>query len=98
MNQSPVETASNYLKNKYGIIRVRVTHRHAERIGNLSSIREKSEYRQKLKDRDFITRLRTEPDSDSDKELMLLMNQSYYGIKAKKELIQRLKSMNLLKD
>jgi len=84
-----INEAFEYLKNKYGYIRLRPTIKHANRLAKARNKKEREEIRNSFTDKEYNLKLNPITE-EKDKVIELLMNQYYYGMEAKKELYYKL--------
>ena len=84
-----INEAFEYLKNKYGYIRLHPTSEHANRLAKARNKKEREEIRNSFTDKEYNLKLNPITE-EKDKVIELLMNQYYYGMEAKKELYYKL--------
>lgn len=90
-----INEAYNYLKDKYGYKRTRLTANSSNKLVKARNKKERLEILESFTDRNYVLKL-NEITEDKDKYIDLLMRQYYYGISVKKELYYTLVNMGVI--
>ncbi len=91
--------ALKYLQDKYGYVRQRPTGSFESKLSRTRSVKEKKQMVSDSTDKDYVLSLNDHlipKDKSFDHAVLVLIGQYYYGIGAKKDLDEMMKSINLL--
>lgn len=89
--------AVKYLINKYGKKIVDYTESYREKLRKANTVKERTEIRNNISDKDIVITFNDVPiENTDDINIVLLLNQYYYGKAVKQELEDKLVSMGIV--